>query len=136
MVSPKEISAHAFQVSIQLVFTLKFCHFSHCMDQREGTKEFYFPFIFCVLVEQILFAPDERLTKHHWSGGKLPFISVLILKNQESAVLRCIVQTADITCLWINLRPIFTGCTVSLVAQFMCWEVIQIHLTYVRVISK
>lgn len=105
------------------------------MNQRQSTKELDFPFILCVLVEQVLLAPHECLAKHHCGSWELPLLSIFILENQEHSVLRSIVQTADIACLWINLRPIFTSSTISLVAKLVSREVIQIHLTYIRVLS-
>lgn len=106
------------------------------MDQRDITEEFNLPFIGRVLNEQFLLCAHESYTKQNFVGGELPLAGVLVLENQESSVFSRIVQTASISGCRVNLGPIFTRSAVGLAIKLVSWEIVQVHVAGVRVISK
>ena len=109
MMGTKEVGTNTFESVIGLWFLLSNGEVPYCVDEGKLAEVLDFPLILRVFYHEVLLCTQKRLTKVHRCCGELPFLSVLVFENQVGSVFWCVVHTAAVGTIRVNVRKVFAG---------------------------
>lgn len=105
---------------------------SNSMHKRNFSNIEHSP-ISSKFLKYVLSSLVKRFSKENVSNRKLPFLSILVFKNQINSTHSCIMKTMGISNIWICLRPVLWSKSVTVLFSICVFISVSMKIVLVQV---